>query len=449
MKSPMDRLPPNSPESELAVLGCVLLDHKLAVELNPDWFYDLRNRAIAEKMIDMACEGKPINTRSIYSECKEVAGAIEIVSQAIDAVPSSYDFPFWKHKLIDHHGMREIIKLSTDVCSKSYDATPDEFAAIIDDYERDVLQIRQKVTNEEVTEVNMKSALESLSSDYEQAVERGMPLGVPCGYDDLDHLIRGFKPAEMILIAARPSVGKTALALNMAEKIAVEAGTSVGVFSLEMPVKSLVHRMTCSMARVNSDELESGKVTEDDIKKVQVAFGKILSAPFYVVDKPGLTMPKLIGAARRMIHTRKIKVLMIDYLGLLKSGSRNPKKYDEVSEISQSLKNMARELDIPVIALCQLNRNPATQDRAPIMSDLRESGNLEQDADKIILLHRKDKQDENIQSVVDEIDVNVAKNRNGPTGRCTLMFHKKYTRFEQASKIHPTQNPAYKKPYQD
>lgn len=449
MKSPMDRLPPNSPESELAVLGCVLLDHKLAVELNPDWFYDLRNRAIAEKMIDMACEGKPINTRSIYSECKEVAGAIEIVSQAIDAVPSSYDFPFWKHKLIDHHGMREIIKLSTDVCSKSYDATPDEFAAIIDDYERDVLQIRQKVTNEEVTEVNMKSALESLSSDYEQAVERGMPLGIQSGYGDLDNIIEGFKDSELTYLAARPSVGKTSLGLNIIEKIAIDNGVSTGMFSLEMPVKELIHRMTCSIARIDSNELKRGKISGEDIKKIQTSFVKILSSPFYVVDKPGLTLPKLIGAARRMIHNRKIKILFIDYLGLLKSGSRHAKKHDEIDELSKGLKTLSRELQIPLVVLCQLNRNSATQDRAPMMSDLRESGSLEEDADKIILLHRKKTQEEDMPSIVDEIDVNVAKHRNGPTGRCLMMFHKKYTRFEQASKIHPTQNPAYKKPYQD
>jgi replicative DNA helicase len=291
----------------------------------------------------------------------------------------------------------------------------------------------------------VKKAINTIE-DFHQ--RQGMLTGVGTGFADLDKMTSGFHPGEMIVIAARPSMGKTSLAMNIAEHVAVDQGLPVGVFSLEMTAESLVLRMLCSRSRVNLRSIRDGFLAERDFPKLTGAAGKLANSPLFIDDSPGLSILQMRAKARRMWQQHGIKLFVIDYLQLLHSTARRAEnRQQEIADISNGIKSLAKELDVPVIVLSQLNRElEKDKSRKPRLSDLRESGSIEQDADLVGLLYKPSSGDdeEGNQEIQDAVPVNllIAKQRNGPTGDVNLTFLKSFTRFESAAKISSDDIPA-------
>lgn len=426
--------PPQAPDAEKAVIGAALERPGLAADLRPGWFYDLRFRQIAETIISMDAARKPVDMTTVISELESagVTDALALVTECEAQCHSAANFSYWRDELTEAATLRAVVNSAQGIISTVQNRNGEAPAEILDAYERDVLAIRQtQGAAGDGDPVNVKEALRELTDEYEQALRDGKPPGLATGYADLDGILCGLREQQLIVVAARPSVGKTALALNMAERMALDAQISVGFFSLEMSGKELLHRLACSRARVDSNDLAHGRPSAGDIQKLTVAHRDIARAPLYLVDKGGLSIAQLSAYARRQKQKYGIKVLIVDYLGLLRSGDKGRSRYEETTLVSNALKAIAKELHVPVIALCQLNRDNDRDGRTPRLSDLRDSGAIEQDADAVLLLHRDEKQSGDAQT----ISVIVAKQRNGRVGKVDLLFRRQFTRFENIT--HP------------
>src|SRR3989441_11830990 len=341
-----------------------------------------------------------------------------------------------------------MIQTCTDVVGRVYEHEG-EVDALLDEVERDVLRISEERVEERTTTIKdlVKNAISTIEHFFQR---QGMLTGLSTGFPDLDKLTSGLHGGEMIVIAARPSMGKTSLAMNVAEHVAIEERLSVGVFSLEMTAESLVLRMLCSRSRVNLRNIRDGFLAERDFPKLTGAAGKLANAPLFIDDTPGLSILQLRAKARRMWQQYGIKLFVIDYLQLLHSTARRAEnRQQEIADISNGVKALAKELKVPVIVLSQLNREMEKEkNRRPRMSDLRESGAIEQDADLVGLLYKPDsnEDEENSGGGADfeavPITLFVAKQRNGPTGDVKLTFLKAHTRFESAAKISSDDVPA-------
>jgi replicative DNA helicase len=333
-----------------------------------------------------------------------------------------------------------MIHTCTDVVGRVYDFEGDA-DALMDEVERDILQINEARVQSKT--ILIKELVHNAITTVENFHQRqGMLTGIGTGFTDFDKMTSGMHAGEMIVIAARPSMGKTSLAMNIAEHVAVEEKLPVGVFSLEMTADSLVLRMLCSRARVNLRSMREGFLSERDFPKLTGAAGKLSSAPLFIDDTPALSILQLRAKARRMKQQYDIKLFVIDYLQLLHSTARRAQdnRQQEIADISSGVKSLAKELAVPVIVLSQLNRElEREKNRKPRLSDLRESGAIEQDADVVGLLYKPSSDDE--ESVAGEeqeaqaVNLLIAKQRNGPTGDVNLTFLKQYTRFENAAKV--------------
>lgn len=428
----IDQLPPHSPEAEQGILGCVLLDDTLAGQLRPEWFYELKHREIADAILVLAAAAKPVDTMTVRVALREKGKLDEIGGQAYlselaDATPGPSMFSHWRGILEDKAKLRLVIRVGTESAAKASEPGASG-AEILDAFERDALAIRRAI-GKDTGETDLKATLSELTDDWDAVMAGSAPPGIKTGFYDLDKLIGGLKPQQLFVIAARPSVGKTSLALNIAERVVLDDHLPVGFFSLEMSSKELLQRLVCGRARVDASRLNEGKPSEQDIRKLTVAQAAIFKAPLRIVDKGGLSMAQLTGLARHMTQQHELKLLIVDYLGLLRSGERSRSRYDETTLVSNGLKVLAKELNLPVIALAQLNRDSDRENRPPRLSDLRDSGAIEQDADIVALLHRGDDQTGDMQKV----DLILAKQRNGRTGRVQLLFHRAFTRFESAA----------------
>jgi replicative DNA helicase len=333
--------------------------------------------------------------------------------------------------------LRKMIHVCTDVVSRVYNHEGD-IDSLVDGVERDILTISASRVEGQSGGIKdlVKKAINQIE-DFHQ--NQGALNGVGTGFKDFDKMTSGLHPGEMIVIAARPSMGKTSLAMNIAEHVALEQKLPVGVFSLEMTAESLVLRMLCSRARVNVRNVRDGFLAERDFPRITGAAGKLQSAPLYIDDSSGLSIIQLRAKARRMAQQYDIKLFVIDYLQLLHSTARRAEnRQQEIADISSGVKSLAKELNVPVIVLSQLNRElEKDKNRKPRMSDLRESGSIEQDADVVGLLYKPVKEDEEPMEEQDAMPVNltIAKQRNGPTGDVNLTFLKQFTRFESAARV--------------
>lgn len=431
---PEKLFPPQAPDAEKAALGAALQNPDLASELRAGWFHDLRFREIAETIISMATARIPVDTTTVVSALNSIGAtnAFALVSECDDACHSPANFPYWRTELENAAMLRAIANTGQSIVSTIEHRNGESAAEILDGYERAVLAIRQSQGSAgDGDPVNVKEALRELTNEYEEAMTNGKPPGLATGYSDLDAILCGLRAQQLIVIAARPSLGKTALALNITERLALDTQIPVGFFSLEMSGKELLHRLACSRARVDGTDLAHGRPSAGDIQRLTVAHADINRAPLFIVDKGGLSIAQLAAYARRQKQRHGIQVLIVDYLGLLRSGEKGRSRYEETTLVSNALKTIAKELNIPVIALCQLNRDNDRDGRTPRLSDLRDSGAIEQDADVVCLLHRDEKESGDDQTIC----VIVAKQRNGRIGKVDLLFRRQFTRFENAPKI--------------
>jgi replicative DNA helicase len=448
----VDRLPPHSIEAEQGVLGCVLLspNDSLAIcierfKAGPDIFYELRHRLLYELLLGMYESKEAIDLLTVQQRLRdrnqlEAAGGLAYLSSLCDAVPSAANLTYYADIVREKHLLRRMIQTCTQVIARVHEQEGD-VDQVLDEIERDVLRISEERVEAETRTIKdlVRRAIVTIEEFHQR---QGMLTGLGTGFADLDKMTTGLHGGEMIVIAARPSVGKTSLAMNIVEHVAVEERLPVGVFSLEMTADSLVLRMLCSRSRVNLRSVREGFLAERDFPKLTGAAGKLASAPLFIEDTSGLSILQLRAKARRLHSQFGIRLFVIDYLQLLHSTARRAEnRQQEIADISNGIKALAKELNVPIIVLSQLNREVERDARKPRLSDLRESGAIEQDADLVGLLYRANAGNEDEGAPAPEEDalpVNllIAKQRNGPAGEdIKLVFLKPFTRFESAAKV--------------
>jgi replicative DNA helicase len=448
--SGVDRLPPHSPEAEQGVLGCVLLSPNDCVgecvekfKAGAEVFYDLRHRTIFEVLVEMYDAREAIDLITLQQRLKnksrlDEVGGLAYLGSLPDTVPSAANLSYYLDIVLEKYILRKMIQTCTEVVGRVYEHEG-EVDALLDEVERDILRISETRVEGKTDKIKelVYNAINTIE-DFHQ--RQGMLTGVGTGFTDLDKMTSGLHGGEMIVVAARPSMGKTSLAMNIAEHVAIQEKVPVGVFSLEMTSESLVLRMLCSCSRVNLRSVREGFLVERDFPKITDAAGRLANAPLFIDDSSGLSILQLRAKARRMFQQYGIKLFIIDYLQLLHSTARRAEnRQQEIADISNGIKSLAKELNVPVIVLSQLNRElEKDKDRKPRLSDLRESGAIEQDADVVCLLYKPSRDDEEAAGEESEampVNLLIAKQRNGPTGDVHLTFLKQYTRFESAAKI--------------
>ena len=449
----VDRLPPHSVEAEQGVLGCVLLSPNEGmgtciekIKTGAEAFYDLRHQTIYTTLVEMFDSRAAIDVITLQQRLKDKQlldeiGGIAYLNSLQDAVPSAANLTYYLDIVLEKHLLRKMIHTCTDVVGRVYDYEG-EIDGLLDEVERDILRISE--SRVQGGSEGIKQLVHKAIGTIENYFNRqGVLGGVATGFTDLDKMTDGLHGGEMIVIAARPSMGKTSLAMNVVEHAVLQQKLPVGVFSLEMTAESLVLRVLCSQARVNLRSIREGFMTESDFPKLTSAAGKLSNAPLFIDDTPGLSILQLRARARRLWQQYGVKLFVIDYLQLLHSTARRAQenRQQEIADISSGIKALAKELNVPVIVLSQLNRElERDKSRKPRLSDLRESGSIEQDADVVGLLYKPSGGEDDEGGVSEEPDgvpVNllIAKQRNGPTGDVNLTFLKPYTRFENAARV--------------
>ena len=438
-------VPPQNLEAEEAVLGSILLEQDSIISvmefLVPDDFYRVAHQLIFAAMIELNQNSEAIDPITVSEKLRQknqienVGGEAGII-ELLDKVPTAANVEFYTQIVLEKSTRRKLIKTSTNIVKNAYQE--DETSAnVLDTAERDILSVsegRNKAGFIPIRDV-LHDAYESLE---ERSKNNGEVTGIATGYIGLDRMTSGLHADELIILAARPSVGKTAFVLNIAKNVAVNLNETVAIFSLEMGAESLVERIICSHASINAGHLKTGKLTDEEYTQYFVATGVLAEAPIYIDDTPGIRVSEIRAKCRRLKQERNnLGLVVIDYLQLIE-GNGKESRQQEVSEISRNLKKLAKELKVPVIALSQLSRGvEQRQDKRPIMSDIRESGSIEQDADIVAFLYRDDyyRQEPDENGHVPEVEPNstieviIEKNRSGPRGTVELNFMKEFNKF--------------------
>lgn len=457
-KPAADRLPPYSLESEQGVLGCVMLNPNESMAVctmklqSAAAFYDLRHQMIYTAMAEMYNARQPIDVVTLIEQLRnsqqlDKCGGIQYLSSLSADVPSAANLEFYLQTVIDKAMLRKMISFCTGEIQSAYESNGNVSEAI-DIFERGAMSIREEFGAAMASEFcNIEVEQEELYQQYDTAAISKRPTGMPTGYLDYDGLTGGLFEPDMIVLAARPSIGKTSLAMNIVQNLAVNRNIPCGIFSLEMSSRQLIHRLACGIARVDSRRPFSGTLDadKDERGKLNDAHAELLACKnrLIICDRGGLTIEELSARARRMVLYYDIRFLVIDYLQLMQGHKRANNRQEAVSAISNGIKALAKELKLPILALCQLNRevDKDTKGRMPRISDLRESGAIEQDADVIQFLHPLE---EDIKNQTVRVIWNVSKNRNGPQGSVYLQFFKRFTRFESSSAISDADIPLLK-----
>lgn len=459
-----DRMPPHSPEMEQGILGCMLEAPNDCVSLciaklkeGMEVFYDLRHQTIYEEIVQMYDKQTPIDVITVQQQLKdrqllEQIGGIPYLNSLIDNVISTANITYYIDIVYEKYLLRKLISTCSDVVGKVYEFEGN-VDQLFDECERDLLAIRATSAKEIIgTKTLVNNAISKIEEYHKN---QGKIIGLATGYPDFDKATDGLHPGEMIVIAGRPSMGKTTLAMNIAEHIALNLKLPVGVFSLEMTADNLMLRSLCTQARVNLRTIKGGFITESDFPKLTSAAGRLSNAPLTIDDTPGLSIIEFRARARRMCQEHGLKLLVVDYLQLLHGVTKksDENRQTEVAEISSGIKSLAKELGIPIIVLSQLNREMEKEkSRKPRLADLRESGAIEQDADVVGLLYKPGETNAEQNSEEDGLPINllIAKQRNGPAPvDIHFTFLKSITRFESASKIDERDVPHKREPYND
>ncbi|MED3561140.1 replicative DNA helicase [Bacillus xiapuensis] len=432
-----DRMPPQNIEAEQAVLGAIFLETAsltLASEiLIPEDFYRASHQKIFNVMLKLNDLGKAVDLITVSedlaaSKLLEDIGGVSYLSELAGSVPTAANIEYYARIVEEKSLLRRLIRTATTIATDGY-SREDEVETLLSEAEKSILEVAQRKNAGAFH--NIKDVLVRTYDNIEIMHQRaGEITGLETGFVDLDRMTAGFQRNDLIIVGARPSVGKTAFALNIAQNVAHKTGENIAIFSLEMGAEQLVMRLLCAEGNIDAQRLRTGSLTEDDWGKLTMAMGSLSSAGIFIDDTPGVRVGDIRSKCRRLKQEHGLGMILIDYLQLiLGSGRSGENRQQEVSEISRSLKQLARELQVPVIALSQLSRGvEQRQDKRPMMSDIRESGSIEQDADIVAFLYRddyydKESEDKNI------IEIIIAKQRNGPVGTVQLAFVKEYNKF--------------------
>ena len=445
-----DRQPPYSEDAEQAVLSAMLMDQDAVVRaaefVDDSMFYAERHRRIYRAMVSIAERGSVVDPLTLADELSrrgelDAAGGKDFIGYLVDAVPTSANIEYHAQIVREKAVLRALIQVSTQIVHDAFSGMSTA-SELLDEAESKIFQVSQQRKAEGF--MRIKELLWPTMERIEALQRGGKTItGVASGFSDLDEMTSGFQPADLIIVAARPSMGKTAFCLNIAQHAAIEDHVPVAFFSLEMSKESLVQRMLTSEARVDSQRLRRGMLRDDEFPMLARAAGILSSAPIWIDDSPGITLLEMRSKARRLKADSNIGMVIVDYLQLMQGHTSAENRQQEVSQISRGLKALAKELSVPVVALSQLSRAPEqrTGDHRPQLSDLRESGAIEQDADLIMFLFRQEMYegpvDKDGNSIEGKAELIVGKQRNGPTGLVNLHFYKQYTRFANWS---PRQN---------
>lgn len=431
----LGRIPPHNIDAEQSVLGAMLLDREAVIsvteKLRDEHFYKENHKEIFRAMLDLYGRNEPVDLVTVSEELKkagilEEAGGVSYLTDLSNAVPITANARYYADIIEEKAILRQLIDAGKVIVDKGYASS--DVKMLMDEAERRIFEISQKKSTQAFAIV--KDVLQN-TLDYMELLagsESGYT-GLPTGFHDIDKMTSGLQKSDLVLIAARPSMGKTALGINIAQSIAVKSDKSVALFSLEMSKEQLVQRMLSSQAHVEITKIRTGKLTEEEWIKVAGATVPLGKAKIYIDDTPGITVMEIKAKARRLKMESGLDLVLIDYLQLMSSDSRSESRQQEISAISRGLKGLARELECPIIALSQLSRAPEQRsDHRPILSDLRDSGAIEQDADIVMFLYRdeyyhEDSDKKNIGEII------IAKQRNGPTGTVHLAWLGKYTKF--------------------
>ncbi|MGY3189235.1 replicative DNA helicase [Lysinibacillus sp. TE18511] len=433
----MDRVPPHNREAEQSVIGAIFLDPQALITaseiLLADDFYQNAHKKIFETMLRLSDQGKAIDVVTVTEELsakKEIedVGGLSYLLELANAVPTAANVAHYAKIVEEKALLRRLIRVATKIVEDGY-TREDEVEALLGEAEKKMMEVASRKNAGDFKHV--KDVLVETFDNIEQLQsQKGDVTGIPTGFRDLDHITAGFQRNDLIIVAARPSVGKTAFALNVAQSVAVQARENVAIFSLEMGAEQLVMRMLCAEGNIDAQVLRTGALTTEDWGKLTMAMGSLSNSGIFIDDTPGVRINEIRAKCRRLAQEHGLGMILIDYLQLIQgSGKAGENRQQEVSEISRSLKHLARELKVPVIALSQLSRGvEQRQDKRPMMSDLRESGSIEQDADIVAFLYRDDYYDKESESK-NMIEIIIAKQRNGPTGTVTLAFKKEFNKF--------------------
>lgn len=431
-----DKVPPQNLEAEQATLGALLLNwdalSSIRSLLSPDHFYSYQNRLIYQAITDLDNDHVHGDTLTLINQLAkenklEEAGGAAAIAALTDTVPTSSNVEYYAKIVLDQAVRRELIKISSEVKALSFDKSKSS-RAILDDAEQRIFSLADKNQTTEI--YSMKKIIPKIVEIIDERYKSHNAFtGVPTGFSELDTMTSGFQASELIIIGARPSIGKTAMALSMMQYIAVQKKIPCGFFSLEMSFEMIGQRLLSQEARIPGSKLRSGFLKMEEFKKLQDAAARCFQSPLFIVDTPNMQLLDLRAMARRMVSTHEVKIIFIDYIGLIATENNSAPVYEQISEVSKTLKALARELRIPIIALCQVARD--AEGAEPTLAQLRGSGSIEQDADMVIFLHRdRIKTAEQGANPVQDAKLIVAKQRNGPTGNVEMSFISAYTKFE-------------------
>lgn len=433
----LQRKMPHDADAEQAVLSSILMDKDAAAEafemLKPEDFYSPENRAVYEAAMQLYAKGEPIDVVTVKNQLEEKGvfaqiGGVETLANIASAVGSSVNIKSYAKIVEEKSVLRRLIRLAGDITEKSYKAD-DDINNILDKAEKGIFDVMQNRNTDSFSSI-MDVAFDTFSNIEKIYNSTEKITGISTGFTDFDAKTAGLQKSDLILIAARPSMGKTAFVLNVAQYAAMKQHVPVAIFSLEMSKEQLVNRMLCAEALVDAQKVRTGDLNNEDWNKLVEAMGRLSEAPIYIDDTPGITAMEIRAKCRRLKLEKGLGLVVIDYLQLMSGSGRSDSRQQEISEISRSLKAIAREIEAPVIALSQLSRAcEARSDHRPMLSDLRESGAIEQDADLVAFLYRDEYYFPEKTEKKNMAELIIAKQRNGPTGTVNLMWLGQYTKF--------------------
>lgn len=449
----IQRVPPNNKEAEQSVLGSILLRPEALIEaleyVTADSFYQHAHQLIFTAMMELneADQGIDVVTvKNILDDKNQLddIGGVSYLADLASIVPTAANVVYYAKIVADKALLRRLITTATDIVAQSYEDQDNDVNSILDAAERQIMNVGEDQAGNGFKKIS--DVLNATIEDIDQrAQEDSSVTGLSTGYAELDKVTAGLHPDELVILAARPGVGKTAFALNVAENVAVHTPTTVAIFSLEMGAEQLASRLLCAQGSIDANDLRTGNLNDEEWKNLVVATGILSRTSIYIDDTPGIKMAEIRAKCRRLAkETGNLGLVIVDYLQLIE-GTGQENRQQEVSVISRQLKRLAKELHVPVIALSQLSRGvEQRQDKRPLLSDIRESGSIEQDADVVAFLYRDDyyndeSDSDNSEDVVDtnagEVEVIISKNRSGPRGTIKLLFVKSYNKFAAISPL--------------
>lgn len=441
-----ERIPPQNIEAEQAAIGSMLLDKDAIVKavdiLSAEDFYKDAHRVTFDTIVSMYEKGEPIDLVTVTEQLRrrgslEQIGGIPYITTLASTVPTAANIEYYARIVKEKAVYRALVRVGTNIVSLGYEGAEDVELAL-DQSEQMVFSLSQQRARQGIADIKavLVGTFERIEKLYES---KGRVTGVPTGFVDLDAMLTGLQPSDLIIVAARPSMGKTSLALNIAAHAAISEKIPVVIFSLEMSREQLAMRLLSAEAKVDGQRLRRGQLVDEDWKRLSYGLGRLSEAPIFIDDSPSITALEIRAKSRRLKVEQGLGLVIIDYLQLVQGRGRTESRQQEIAEITRSLKSLARELKVPVVALAQLSRAVETaSERRPLLSHLKESGEIETSADVVAFIYREDyynraAQKQNVAEII------VAKQRNGPTGSVELMWHKEYTRFENLERYRKAQ----------